>query len=449
VRHKRLLAVLGCGVVAATLVAASSPGRSVTPFGPAAPAKGGPLLGLLARGQGDDWTSVLARISPETLRPLRGARLVVGQASSWSFAPDRSLLAIAAPRPAIPARWTLQLIDPRTLKLVARLGLGTGNVWRIAWLRPDRVLALRYRADGSAVDVLVLDPQARTARTTATLNATVIGSEVLPDALVLLIAPVGKVGRASLVVVDADGGIRSVGTDVVAGYEVPPQDEESTPPELRHDVPGLAVDPLGRHAYVVSASGSVADISLDSLSVSYHALSQPVSLLGRLRDFVEPAAEAKEENGPLREAEWLGNGIIAVSGNDAQTYTDKNGSGQFRITPAGLSLIDTRTWTVRKLDRGADAFVRAGDDLLASGIGSDSGTGARSGMGVASYRPNGSQRFHILAGVPVWIDQAWGGRAFITVRDYTDVRVMDTTTGLILGKRNGANIPRLLVGGSG
>jgi hypothetical protein len=441
--------LLGCGAVAAALVAASSSGRSVAPFGRAAPAKGGPLLGLLARGQSDDWTNVLARVNPETLRPLRGVRLDVGQASSWSFAPDRSLLAIAAPRPAIPARAQLELVDPRALKVVGRLGLGTGSVWRVVWLRPDRILALRFHPDGDAVDVLVVDPVARTARTSATLGATVVASEALPDSLALLLAPAGKIGPASVAVVDADGGVRTVRTDVLAGYEQPPADEESPGPDLRHDLPGFAVDPLGRHAYIVSASGTVADVALDSLAVSYHALSQPVSLLGRLRSFVDPAAQAKEMNGPLRQAEWLGNGIVAVSGNDGQPYTDANGSGQFRLTPAGLSLIDTRTWTVRKLDGGADSFARAGDDLLAAGVRVDSATNAQTGMGVAAYRPNGSQRFHILAGEPAWIVQAWGGRAFVEIRDYTNVRLIDTTTGLTLGKRNGANIPRLLVGVAG
>ena len=93
--------------------------------------------------------------------------------------------------------------------------------------------------------------------------------------------------------------------------------------------------------------------------------------------------------------------------------------------------------------------MRAGDDLLAAGTRSDSGTGSLTGMGVAAYRPNGSQRFHILAGAPAWIEQSWGGRAFVAVRVYTNVRLIDTTTGLTLAKRNGANIPRLLVGDSG
>jgi hypothetical protein len=449
VRHKRVLGLLLSAAAVGALAAASSSGRSVAPFAPAAAGKGGPLLGLLVRGQGDDWTNVLALVSPRTLQPLRGARLDVGQAASWSFAPDRSLLAIAAPRVAIPSRWNLELVDPRALRVVDRLGLGTGSVWRVAWLRRDRVLALRFHPDGEAVDVLVLDPVARTARTAATLNATVVASEVLPGALVLLLSPFGKIGPASVVVVDADGGVRSVRTDVLAGYEQPLADEESPGPDVRHDVPGFAVDPLGRHAYIVSASGTVADVALESLSVSYHGLAQPISLLGRLRSFLDPAAEAKEMNGSLREAEWLGNGILAVSGNDGRPYTDANGSGQYRLTPAGLSLIDTRTWTARKLDAGADSFVRAGDDLLAAGTRSDSGTGSLTGMGVAAYRPNGSQRFHILAGAPAWIEQSWGGRAFVAVRVYTNVRLIDTTTGLTLAKRNGANIPRLLVGDSG
>jgi hypothetical protein len=80
------------------------------------------------------------------------------------------------------------------------------------------------------------------------------------------------------------------------------------------------------------------------MQVRYHDLTEPVSLLGRLRDWLEPAAHAKMVDGPDRNAVWLPSGLVAVSGN---TYASEGDT--LDVTPAGLSLIDPSDWSTRRV----------------------------------------------------------------------------------------------------
>lgn len=86
-------------------------------------------------------------------------------------------------------------------------------------------------------------------------------------------------------------------------------------------------------------------------------LSQPVSLLSRLRDWLDPAADAKISFGWSREADWLGDGLVAVSGSDYHGLSS---------TLAGLKLIDTEAWGVRTLDPGASVHRLAEGTLFAA-----------------------------------------------------------------------------------
>jgi hypothetical protein len=67
-------------------------------------------------------------------------------------------------------------------------------------------------------------------------------------------------------------------------------------------------------------------------------------------------------------AQWLGDGLIAVSGSDAAIVGYDQAD-----TPAGLRILDTRTWTERVIDPKADDFTLAGSTLLTArnGYGSD------------------------------------------------------------------------------
>jgi hypothetical protein len=169
-------------------------------------------------------------------------------------------------------------------------------------------------------------------------------------------------------------------------------------------VPGLAVDPAGRHAYLVG-DGVVADADLTSLDVSYRTPARPVSLLG-----------------PTRTAYWLGDGRIAVAGSDV--------SGR-RVRPAGLSVLDTRDWSVRAVD-GQATDVRVTRDLLLAGRAD----------GVVAYGLDGERRFR-LPGAP-WVEQVYGGRAYVWNARFDALHVVDLATGRAAG-RSLRTLPNLLL----
>ena len=80
-------------------------------------------------------------------------------------------------------------------------------------------------------------------------------------------------------------------------------------------IPALVVDREGRRALVYS-QGTVVEISLDDLTATTHAVSEPVSVWRRFRDWLEPEAQAKIVEGYYRSGEWIGDGRFAVSGMD-------------------------------------------------------------------------------------------------------------------------------------
>jgi hypothetical protein len=149
------------------------------------------------------------------------------------------------------------------------------------------------------------------------------------------------------------------------------------------------------------------------MSIAYHDLATPISLLHRLGRWLEPAAEAKGLfEGPVREAVWLGSGALAVWGwND---HAEVNGDWRrFWQEPAGVSLIDTHDWTVRVLDPGATSATIADETLLTFASLWDSTRGQAGGTGLTAYGPDGSHRFHVLQSRPIYRVQALGGRAFV------------------------------------
>jgi hypothetical protein len=100
-------------------------------------------------------------------------------------------------------------------------------------------------------------------------------------------------------------------------------------------------------------------------------LSQPVSLLSRLRDWLDPAADAKISFGWSREADWLRGGLVAVSGSDYHGLSS---------TPAGLKLIDTEALGVRTLEPGASVHRLAEGTFFALGGTRDGKTETETGM---------------------------------------------------------------------
>jgi hypothetical protein len=324
------------------------------------------------------------------------------------------------------------------------VALGAGYVQDIAWLDPARVLVLRYICCPVAFDLIVVDPVTHQIVSTIRFARALLFAVSSHDRLVALTAPSGGIGPAELLSVASDGSAKTIPLDRIAAGRDQPSDSDPTMSFMHENFPGLAMDPTADHAYVIPAGTEVADVDLMTAAVTYHGLAQPVSLFGRLENWLEPAAEAKGGSGPTRYARWLGNGVVGVSGFDSLAYRDDQGQPRFKATQAGLALIDTRSWSVRMLDRRVDSFVPAGDMVLATGSSWDSATQVRHAIGLVAFDSSGARRFHVLGHADPAIGQVFRGRVYVGIPYSNTLLVLDTRSGRRLGRRS-ADMPYLLL----
>jgi hypothetical protein len=211
-------------------------------------------------------------------------------------------------------------------------------------------------------------------------------------------------------------------------------------------MPGLAIDAAGRRAFVVTP-GLVAVVDLARLAVSYHEPARASSALAWLRDWLDPAAYAKGASGPTRVARWVGDGLLAITGADEQLLTNARGGTQVRVMAAGLSLVDTRDWSVRTIVDGA-TDVRVADGLmLATGSSSHSSNGDADAIGLAAYDRHGDRRFRLFGGRQAWVTQVYAGRAYVGIAGQggdAPLRVVDLAAGRSAGVRT-QRLPWLLL----
>jgi hypothetical protein len=250
-------------------------------------------------------------------------------------------------------------------------------------------------------------------------GSNVIAVEAARDSAVLLLGPEGGVGPAQLAVVDADE-VRVVPLqEIEAGATF--VDPAAPPPFARSFHPGLAVDAARSRAFVVPGAGPVAEIRLADLAVEYHAVANSVGR--RLADGGPGIAVPSE--GAYRQASWIGHGLLAVSGEDNRTDEQPEGFVQ-TSAPAGLRLLDTRTWTARTLDDESVSFTRAGGLLV--GVSFDP---TRFAVYDADGRPLARRSLPGANGLQLAAD-----RAYVTLgNEYRRhrVRIFDLRTGNRLG----------------
>ena len=374
-----------------------------------------PLLGM-SFGQ-------LFQLDPSTLEMLPGRRARIGgHTFGWSFSSDRSKLVLGSQVVA-----ELRFIDLDRMRVMVGddLRLGRGIVAVTAWPARRRVLAVVQspgccRGEATAY---VVDPVARRIVRRYALRASLQVFGRFGGGLVLLLSPPGSVGPSRLTVLDARGGLRSAALRRILSGQGPVQPGNRPGREAR---PGLAIDNARGRAYVVGGETLLAEVDLAALRVRYRALSQPVSLLGRLRDWLEPTAHADiAPTGPVRRARFLGRDVVAIAGYDAE-YT----GGRYRVWPSGLKLIDVRNGRVRTVDPLAEAFLVLGERLVV-------GT-RRPGLHV--YSLDGRIRFRQFGrrfpGKRAFVAFARGDRAFVTIAGrYPRAFVLDLSSGRILGQR--------------
>ena len=273
--------------------------------------------------------TILSRYDPATLARSGPRVRFGGNASSWAWSPRRRYLAVAS----FPQRLTI--VDVPAMRVVARVRLAPGgaSVRAVTWAR-DRVLAVVETPRG--VTVTSVDPLAgRVVRRTRLPRPFWFEFGRLPDGLVFLLGAHERLAPAQIAVVDAEGTTR-VATVPQATVGL----EAVTAPGREQRLPGLAVDPVGRKAYLVDGA-RMFTVDLRTLKAT-----DP----GPLR------ALAKVSSGSVRTARWLGKGLVAVSGCD---WSLSEGCGD-----VGLRIVDVRSRKIRIVSRDAAGFTVAASRLL-------------------------------------------------------------------------------------
>jgi hypothetical protein len=96
-----------------------------------------------------------------------------------------------------------------------------------------------------------------------------------------------------------------------------------------------------------------------------------------------------------------------------------------KSTAAGLAIVDTESWTLRKVADGATELAVSGDTLLTFGY--------HANEGVRGYDLTGRERFHLLRGRGAWV-QLVGGLAYAQIGDGRRIAVIDPATGRKIGE---------------
>jgi hypothetical protein len=437
-----LLAVLlmaGCSALAPDRPPpAAAPPTSQLRLPAARPAAPGPVLAALGLGSAE-----IVRLDPRTLRRLPGPRLrLPDNVAGYSFSDDRSTLVLGDNQ--LP---TLYVVDATRLRLLGEVALGLeGSIAWLGWLGPRRLVAVSDTGSGT-LDVALVDPAAGRALARHRLAGAVSGAVGGSGRAVLLLTPADSIGPARLAVVDASGAVRTVGLPgITAGFAPPAQ--EGSDAVGRQRGAGLAVDPAGGRAFVVTARAPVVEVDLASLRVTSKGPRRKASALRGLARWLLPPAEAKLVSGPLRQACWLGDGLLAVWGSDARVARNAAGELQGEEVPSGVRLLDARTWAARPLDGAATmAVYRDGRLLTFGGAWTEQG---HAGTGLTVYGPGDHRPLHLLRDRVVLEAHANGTLAYVGLSEggdqgETSAAVVSLTSGKVLA-RLADSLPYLLLG---
>ncbi len=301
----------------------------------------------------------------------------------------------------------IRIVDVVRMKLLGTVAKRSGwSVSPIAWPSARRLFALEW-SDRLGQRLVVADPISLRVISRIAVDGYTTWART-PTGVVALGQLREGIGPASLLVVDRNGGTRSVALErISAGGEQTGTEDE---PNYRMASPALAVDLAARHAYVVGQSSLVADVDLETLAVSYSALRRP-------------AARTKVVTGWQRQAVALGDGRVAVAGSNYD---------RLRRDPSGLELVDVLAGTMRRIDSRASNVLVASGRLLVAGEWSR-GEGDWTGMGLAAFTLDGEQLWHVLDGQTVGWLQATGGYAYVAGPEAypPSVRVIDVATGAV------------------
>jgi hypothetical protein len=392
----RVVALL-LGVLAAAAVTSASAKEPV-------PQQASAVLAMLGEDSGQ---GTLVWLNARTLRQLSRGSVPLGGATGTVYSPTGGRIAAGS------AGLGIRIVDVFRMKQLSRIA--RRSMWEItpiAWPLNRRLLALEFHQRLPQRNLVVIDPVARKVLRRIPLDLSFPTWRSVGADTILLAQPEGTIGSAQLFVVSPNGELRSVVLDRIAAGGV--QEGAADEPDFGVADPGLAVDATARRAYVIGKEPVLAEIDLASLAVTYRALRETKRT---------PSRREKSLLGWSRQAEWLGDGRLAVTGADFQ---------RLQSTPAGLTLVDVSDGSSAVVDSGASFSLKAADRVIAAGAWTD-GADTWSGMGVAAYARDGARIWHVLGGEPVsWLQSA-AGYAYVPGPDTapSTTRVVDLRTGAV------------------
>ena len=348
---------------------------------------------------GVSWEGVgqLAWLDARTLKPS-GRRVAIGPPPTGVAArsPDGRTIALSSGTKA-----ELQFVDVRALRVTGRLAIrGKGSLRESIWPSPNRLVAVRSGLDA---EIVVVDPRARRVIERRPLEGQPLSVVPAGRRLVALFAPQGAIGQARLAVIDENASIRTLPLPRVEAGFTPPQSEREVG---RHASPGLAVDPRGTRAVVVTPD-AVLEIDLDALAVvRQHRAAMRA-----------PAGVVKVIEGWGRAVVWLRDDTVALAG-----WTDVVEGDRVKHATIGVELVDLATGARRSLDATARWTMRTGGVLLTFG-----------GSALRGYDLAGDRRFELLSGRDTAYVQTAGRWIYVGRDNSTAFTVVDARSGTVVG----------------
>jgi hypothetical protein len=409
--------LLGLVLLVATGVAAPA----------SAPAQETPADVPLVRMRDGHGSDLLFRLSPRTLqtvgRPIRTFR----GGSGLSVSPDGSMLAFANPWHRGARRGArIHFVDIAGWRSMGVARVGRTGWLTVGWVGRDRVLAIAGEGPGRQ-RLLWVDVKSREVVARRAYSGWNVNSLTVPGGLAVALGPHEGVGPLRILLVDENGGIRTITLD---GIEAGAEYAEPSDPSGRILTPAVTVDHETGRLYVVAARGLlVAEVDLASGAVDYHPLG---------------ASASKGNIGVWwRHAVWAGDGRIAVTGDHWPPVRGRRAPDG--PIPFGIRMVDTGTWTIETLDPRPDSMHVADETVLASGTRwFDAGQRSES-TGLLAFDDAGRRAYTRFRGRRVALLGSRGSLGYVWVRGTRTAHVIDIRDGRTLNTiRTGRRVPFLL-----